>query len=52
MNKIEVRCRCGKLLFDGEVLKHITIIRVAPDGGAEAKCKFCKGWARVPFVMQ
>jgi len=46
------RCSCSRVLFDGDVLKGTTVIRVKPDGACEAKCKFCKNWAAVPFVYQ
>lgn len=50
--RTEARCSCGRVLFDGQVLKGITIVKVKPGGGCEAKCKFCKKWADVPMVYK
>lgn len=41
-----VRCVCGFVLFDGEVLKS-RVVRVL-SAGAEAKCR-CKRWQVVPL---
>ncbi len=50
MNEKKItRCSCGRELFNGQVLKGITVIRVKENGGCEAKCKFCKAWATVPL---
>jgi hypothetical protein len=46
--RAEVRCPvCRSKLFDGEVIKGVTVIRVLKDS-AEGKCKQCKGWVGLP----
>lgn len=47
----DVHCpTCNKLLFDGEVLL-ARVTRFKP-GGAEACCKICKTWVKVPVGIQ
>lgn len=41
-----VRCVCGFVLFDGDVLK-ARVVRILV-AGAEAKCR-CKRWQAVPL---
>lgn len=41
--------QCRSELFDGLVVKS-RVIRVLPNGQAEAKCKRCREWVRVPLV--
>jgi RNase P subunit RPR2 len=42
-----VRCsRCGKVIFDGDVVKS-RVVKVL-DNHTEAKCQ-CKAWVRVPL---
>lgn len=43
----EVRCQCGFVLFDGDVVR-ARVIRLQPRG-AEAKCR-CKRWVAVPLT--
>lgn len=44
----EVRCpTCRSKLFDGQVIKGVTVIRVWQDS-VEGKCKQCKGWVGLP----
>jgi|GEM_PF-2752414 len=46
----EVRCPvCRSKLFDGEVIKGVSVIRVLPQA-AEGKCKQCKGWVGLPVA--
>lgn len=47
--RAEIRCTCGHLIFNGEVLK-CRILRLK-DGGAEAKCNKCKQWVDVPLSL-
>lgn len=47
----EVRCpTCRSKLFDGQVIKGVTVIRVWQSSAAEAKCKQCKEWVTVPLT--
>jgi len=43
----EVRCQCGFVLFDGDVVR-ARVIRLL-SRGAEAKCR-CKRWVAVPLT--
>lgn len=42
-----VQCKCGHVVFDGEVLLSRCVLIEAH--GARAKCK-CKEWVRVPLI--
>jgi len=44
-----IKCRCGSTVFDGLVVKQVTVIRLLPHT-SEAKCKRCKSWVTLPIV--
>ncbi|MDH5633619.1 MAG: hypothetical protein OEZ10_11570 [Gammaproteobacteria bacterium] len=43
--------QCKSVVFDGVALKS-RVVRILPAGTAEAKCRQCKGWVKVPVVYQ
>lgn len=44
----EVKCECGKVLFDGIVLKSVAVGQFS-NGFVNLKCRNCKRWAeRIP----
>lgn len=40
---------CNARLFDGEVVKGISVLKVV-ETGSEGMCKRCKTWVPLPFV--
>jgi hypothetical protein len=45
----EVKCpTCRSKIFDGLVIKGISVIRLPPEGAA-GLCKKCKAWVRLPL---
>lgn len=48
--RASVRCLCGKVIFDGLVVKG-RVVRIPPRGKAEALCR-CKRWVMVPLAYQ
>lgn len=45
-----VRCACRQVIFDGLVIKS-RVVRLLPDG-AQAKCRQCRAWVRVPCTYK
>ncbi|PHS71944.1 MAG: hypothetical protein COB22_05875 [Cycloclasticus sp.] len=45
----EVACqKCENTVFDGLVIKQVTVIRLLPHA-AQGKCKRCKTWVDLPM---
>jgi hypothetical protein len=45
-----VQCpTCKSKLFDGKVIKGVSVISILPDGRAEGLCKRSKTWVELPI---
>lgn len=42
---------CTAKLFDGHVIKGVTVLKMAENGGFSGMCKRCKNWVRLPLMF-
>jgi len=42
---------CKSKIFDGEVIKGVSIMKMRADGGFSGLCKCCKNWVKLPVVF-
>jgi len=51
MKREVVHCAgCNTKLFDGKVIKGVSVISILPESESKGLCKRCKTWVPLPIV--
>jgi len=43
---------CKAKLFDGDVIKGVSVLKLCEDGSFSGMCKRCKSWVRLPLIYR